>query len=64
MSLEQTFAEHWPRLVAVLAHDTGDLALAEDCVQDAFLAANDAWGREPPDNPAGWLYRVAKRRAT
>ncbi|GGH33879.1 RNA polymerase sigma factor [Microbacterium album] len=63
MSLEQTFAEHWPRLVAVLAHDTGDLGLAEDCLQDAFVAASETWGSEPPGNPEGWLYRLAKRRA-
>ncbi|MGO2112003.1 MAG: RNA polymerase sigma factor [Pseudoclavibacter sp.] len=58
------FAEHWPRLVAVLARDIGDLSLAEDCAQDAFVEAAERWPRDgTPDNPAGWLYRTARRRA-
>lgn len=62
MNLEQLFRDHWPRLVAVLARDTGDLGLAEDCVQEAFAAAAN-WGAAPPENAAGWLYRTARNRA-
>jgi RNA polymerase sigma-70 factor (ECF subfamily) len=54
------------RLVARLARSLGlaHLALAEDAVQTAALRALDRWPAEGvPDNPAGWLYRVAQRAA-
>ncbi|GAB3617635.1 RNA polymerase sigma factor [Okibacterium endophyticum] len=62
LSLDRVFREHWTRIVAVLARDTGDLGLAEECAQEAFAAAI-GWGDAPPENPAGWLYRVARNRA-
>ena len=41
----------------------GDLAIAEDATQEAFVAALDNWPASGvPDNPAGWLTRTAKRR--
>lgn len=54
------------RLVAHLVHALGldHLALAEDAVQVAALRALEHWPAEGvPDNPAGWLYRVAWRHA-
>jgi RNA polymerase sigma-70 factor (ECF subfamily) len=40
------------------------LSLAEDCVQDAFLAALETWGeRGVPDNPFAWLLATARNRA-
>lgn len=52
------------RIVAVLAATTGDLQLAEDAVQDASVAALEVWPRTGvPDNPAGWLYVAARRKA-
>jgi RNA polymerase sigma-70 factor (ECF subfamily) len=54
------------RLVARLARSLGlaHLALAEDAVQTAALRALDHWPRVGvPDNPAGWLFRVAQRTA-
>jgi RNA polymerase sigma-70 factor (ECF subfamily) len=50
--------------VAALARATGDLALAEDAVQDAFETALDRWaaGRVPP-NPGGWIVTTARNRA-
>ncbi len=48
------------RLIAIL----GDFDLAEDALQDAFLAARAAWlSGGIPDNPAGWLVTVARRKA-
>ena len=42
----------------------GDLALAEDAVQDALVAAADDWPRRGvPDRPGAWLTRVAWRKA-
>ncbi|MEZ5218878.1 MAG: sigma-70 family RNA polymerase sigma factor [Ilumatobacteraceae bacterium] len=60
----QIFAEEWPRLVAVLVRDLGDLALAEDAAQDAFVEAARRWGPgSTPDRPGAWLLTTARRKA-
>ena len=54
------------RVVAHLARSLGlaQLALAEDAVQAAALQALERWSAQGvPDNPAGWLYRVARHHA-
>jgi RNA polymerase sigma-70 factor, ECF subfamily len=52
------------RLIAGLAHYTGDVGLAEDLAQDAVVAALEQWPTEGvPRNPGAWLTTVAKRRA-
>jgi RNA polymerase sigma-70 factor (ECF subfamily) len=52
------------RIVAVLARSLGDLALAEDALQDAAVSAVEAWARTgPPADPAAWLYVAARRKA-
>lgn len=48
-------------MLALLAHRFGDLDLADECVQDALVAAA-AWTTVPA-NPAAWLYTVAYHRA-
>lgn len=61
-------AEHaartsYGRLVAVLAAGTGDLALAEDALADAFTTALERWPEAGvPENPEGWLITVARNR--
>ncbi|BCW90213.1 hypothetical protein sos41_33810 [Alphaproteobacteria bacterium SO-S41] len=61
--LEIAYRAHWARLIAVLTRRFGALDLAEDCLQEAFAAAAEAWRREVPDNPAAWLLTAATRRA-
>lgn len=52
------------RIVGALARYTGDFALAEDLAQEALASALVTWPREGvPDNPAGWLLTVGRRRA-
>ncbi|MEZ6036195.1 MAG: DUF6596 domain-containing protein [Planctomycetota bacterium] len=52
-----------PRVLAALARRVTDFAAAEDAVQEALLVAARDWSPQAlPDNPAGWLYRVAVRR--
>jgi RNA polymerase sigma factor (sigma-70 family) len=52
------------RLIAGLAHFTGDIGLAEDLAQDAVVAALEQWPADGvPRNPGAWLMTVAKRRA-
>ena len=41
----------------------GDFDLAEECVQDALVAALEHWPKEGiPDNPGAWLMTTAKRK--
>jgi RNA polymerase sigma-70 factor (ECF subfamily) len=51
----------------VLAHlirVLGDFDLAEEALQEAFVAALERWPRDGiPDNPAGWLTTTARHRA-
>ena len=42
----------------------GDPAEAEDCAQDSFVKAFQAWSRWRPDAPAeAWVHRIAVNRA-
>ncbi|MBB3229202.1 sigma-70 family RNA polymerase sigma factor [Halomonas stenophila] len=52
------------RVVAGVARLTRDLGQAEDCAQDALVAALETWpGTGLPDNPGAWLMTAARRRA-
>lgn len=59
----RVFKEEWGRSVAALTRATGDLALAEDAVQDAFAIALERWPRGAPRNPGGWILVTARNRA-
>lgn len=63
--ISNVFRTEWSRLVAILVRDFGDVELAEDCAQDAFVQANHRWGSsEPvPDRPGAWLTTTARRKA-
>ena len=58
------FREVYGQAVATLVRVFGDITLAEDAVQDAFVVAIDRWrtGGIPP-NPAGWIVTTARNRA-
>jgi RNA polymerase sigma-70 factor (ECF subfamily) len=59
------FQESWGQIVATLIGMTGDWDLAEECAQDAFTAALEAWPRKGvPDMAGAWLTSVARNRAT
>ncbi|MFS3130852.1 RNA polymerase sigma factor [Nocardioides sp. Bht2] len=52
------------RIVGALARTVNDFSLAEDLAQEAFAEALVTWPRDGvPDNPAGWLLTVGRRRA-
>ena len=54
----------WAFVLAATARVTRDFDLAEECVQDAYVAALDAWSRGGiPRNPGAWLTTTARRRA-
>ena len=63
-ALERAFREADGRVVAALAARFRDLDIAEDAFADACARAAQVWAQSgAPDNPAGWLYRTAERRA-
>jgi RNA polymerase sigma-70 factor (ECF subfamily) len=50
--------------VAVLVRSLGDISLAEEAVQDAFLTALQRWPESGmPPAPAGWIITTARNRA-
>jgi RNA polymerase sigma-70 factor (ECF subfamily) len=54
----------WAFVLAATARVAGDIDLAEECVQDAYVSALDAWTRDGiPSNPAAWLTTAARHRA-
>jgi predicted RNA polymerase sigma factor len=54
-----------PEVLGAVVRWYGSFDLAEDAVQEAFLAASLQWPREGvPDRPRAWLIRVASRRLT
>jgi RNA polymerase sigma-70 factor (ECF subfamily) len=63
--VEQAFRSQWATVLSTLVGYTGDLTLAEEATQDAFVAAVATWPRDGvPANPAAWLTTAAKRKAT
>ncbi|MGD1240605.1 RNA polymerase sigma factor [Mycobacterium seoulense] len=62
--LDGVFRREWGPAVAALARWSGDLAIAEDAVQEACAEALRSWDRDGvPDSPGGWLVTVARNRA-
>jgi len=51
-------------VLAATARVARDIDLAQECVQDAYVAALDAWSRQGvPRNPGAWLTTAARHRA-
>ncbi len=62
--VDRVFREEYSRVVATLVRVFGDITLAEDAVQEAFLRASERWPRHGiPPNPAGWIVTTARNRA-
>ncbi|MFO0683624.1 MAG: sigma-70 family RNA polymerase sigma factor [Sandaracinus sp.] len=62
--IARIFRECSGRAVATLTRRFRDLGLAEEMVQEAFVAALDHWPREGlPPSPAGWILTTARRAA-
>lgn len=56
-------AEHG-RAVATLVRAFGDIDIAEDAVQEAFVVATDRWTTAGlPPNPGAWITTTARNRA-
>jgi RNA polymerase sigma factor (sigma-70 family) len=62
-SIEAIWRLEATRLTGALLRAGADLALAEDCVQDALVAALQHWPAEGwPERPGAWLMTTAKHR--
>jgi RNA polymerase sigma factor (sigma-70 family) len=62
---EPLLREQTPQVLSALVRHYGHFDLCEEAVQEALLAAALQWPEEGvPDNPRGWLIRVASRRLT
>jgi RNA polymerase sigma-70 factor (ECF subfamily) len=58
------FRREYGRTVATLVRAFGDIDLAEEAVQDAFLVAVDRWSVTGlPPNPGAWITTTARNRA-
>jgi RNA polymerase sigma-70 factor (ECF subfamily) len=63
LAAERAARTSYGRLVALLAAQSGDLALAEDALASAFEQALATWPASGvPHNPQGWLLTVARNR--
>ncbi|MDX2678015.1 RNA polymerase sigma factor [Streptomyces soliscabiei] len=63
--VEDLLRLHAPQVLGALVRRYGHFDAAEDAVQEALLAAAGQWPESGvPDNPRGWLIRVASRRLT
>lgn len=63
-AIAAAFPAEWGRLVSVLIRMTGDWTLAEECAQDAFVAAARRWPSDGvPERPGAWLMTTARNRA-
>jgi RNA polymerase sigma-70 factor (ECF subfamily) len=62
--VEHVFREQHGRAVATLVRGFGDIDLAEDAVQEAFVVAVERWPSAGlPANPGGWIVTTARNRA-
>ncbi len=64
IAIEYTLRQDRGRLIAALVAAIGNFELAEECLQDATIAALSDWAKNGiPKSRRGWLLQVARRRA-
>jgi RNA polymerase sigma-70 factor, ECF subfamily len=62
--LVRAYRDERARSIAILGRVLGDLDLAEDAVQDAFVRAAERWPRDGvPANPGAWIVVTARNSA-
>ncbi len=63
-ALDRAFRDDRAAVLATVIRYAGDFEVAEEAVQDAFLAAVASWTRDGvPASPRAWLLTAARRRA-
>lgn len=64
--LDQLFRKEYGKIVFILTKSLGsaNIEMVEDIVQDSLLEASKQWSESTvPENPTGWIYKVAKNKA-
>src|SRR3954470_15301388 len=62
--VEEVYRAESRRVFATLVRVLGDLDLAEEALQDAFIAAMEQWPRDGvPANPRAWLVQSGRFKA-
>jgi RNA polymerase sigma factor (sigma-70 family) len=65
VTVERLLRDLAPQALAALVRRSHDFAASEDAVQEALIAAAEQWPSQGiPDQPLGWLIRVARYRLT
>ena len=63
-ALADAHRNEWAFVLAATVRVAGDLDLAEECAQEAYVAALQTWGeRGIPASPGAWLTTTARRKA-
>ena len=63
-ALADAHRHEWAQVLAATVRVAGDLDLAQECAQDAYLSALQTWRRDGiPRNPGAWLTTTARRKA-
>jgi len=63
-AVERVFREQYGRILATLIRVLGDFDIAEDALQEAFIAAVEYWQTTgTPDNATAWLTTTARNKA-
>jgi RNA polymerase sigma-70 factor (ECF subfamily) len=64
LDVDRIFRREYGRSVATLVRSFGDIDVAEEAVQEAFLVAIERWPVTGlPPNPGGWITTTARNRA-
>ena len=63
-TIDRVFRDEAGMAIATLTRLFGDIDVAEEAVQDAFMVATERWPDAGlPPNPAGWIVTTARNRA-
>ncbi len=64
LEIEDIFRSERGRAIAILIRLCGDIDLAEEALQEAFMTAIERWPTEGlPPSPVGWIITTARHRA-
>lgn len=62
-TIERLYRQHSRRVLSTLIRLLDDFDLAEEAMQEAFMAAVRQWPEQGvPDNPTAWLIRIGQHR--
>ena len=63
-ALAQAHRSEWAFVLSATVRVAGDLDVAEECAQEAYLSALQAWTRDGvPERPGAWLTTAARNKA-